>query len=180
MKYDEFSSSDARRGHLRLPKFPNFSKGESFPLWPPLSLRRRRWSSLLGDPRPSTRHFFHNLQRCPSGTVVLQVFRKIALVQAIQIFFTSCWKLLTLAPACQIHIFLPTRVHTPCLAHGGTYLNQYLKHERGIVERNLTYPFSFIFRRETRFSYLESAYGCLNTSKLRSNLLHFQTLIKNS
>ena len=39
-----------------------FQRGKAspfdFPLWPPLSLRRRRWLSLMGDPRPSTRHFF--------------------------------------------------------------------------------------------------------------------------
>ena len=60
-KYDENSSSDARRGHLRTSKFPNFSKGESFPLWPPLSLRRRRWLSFVWDSRPPTSHFFHCL-----------------------------------------------------------------------------------------------------------------------
>ena len=58
IRYDKNSSSDARRGHLRISKFPNFSKGESFPLWPPLSLRRRRWFSLVGDPRPPTCHLF--------------------------------------------------------------------------------------------------------------------------
>ena len=124
IKHEENSSSDARRGHLRSSKIPNFSKGESFPLWPPLSLRRRRWLSLVGDPRPPTCHFFHY--------------------------------------------------------HGGTYLKQYLKHEESIVEKNLTHLLSFIFWRRTRFWYLESAYGCLDTSKLQSNILHFQTPRKNS
>ena len=124
IRYDKISSSDARRGHLSSSKIPNFSKGESFPLWPPLSLRRRRWLSLVGDPRPPTCHFFHY--------------------------------------------------------HGGTYLKQYLKHEESIVEKNLTHLLSFIFWRRTRFWYLESAYGCLDTSKLQSNILHFQTPRKNS
>ena len=124
IRYDKISSSDARRGHLSSSKIPNFSKGESFPLWPPLSLRRRRWLSLVGDPRPPTCHFFHY--------------------------------------------------------HGGTYLKQYLKHEESIVEKNLTRLLSFIFWRRTRFWYLESAYECLDTSKLQSNILHFQTPRKNS
>ena len=61
IEYEENSSSDARRGHLRTSKFPNFSKGEGFPLWPLQSLRRRRWFSFVGDSRPPTRPFFHYL-----------------------------------------------------------------------------------------------------------------------
>ena len=77
IKYDENPSSDARRGHLRTSKFPNFSKGESFPLWPPLSLRRRRWLAFVGDSRPPTRPFFYyspGVGLWPSGNVVLWIY----------------------------------------------------------------------------------------------------------
>ena len=71
IKYDENPSSDARRGHLRTSKFPNFSKGESFPLWPPLSLRRRRWVSLCGIRARQLAIFFTVCQLLDCGIVSL-------------------------------------------------------------------------------------------------------------
>ena len=71
IKYDENSSSDARRGHLRTSKFPNFSKGERFPLWPLLSLRRRRWVSLCGIRARQLAIFFTVCQLWDCGIVSL-------------------------------------------------------------------------------------------------------------
>ena len=71
IKYDENSSSDARRGHLRTSKLPNFSKGERFPLWPPLSLRRRRWVSLCGIRARQLAIFFTVFQLLDCGIVSL-------------------------------------------------------------------------------------------------------------
>ena len=71
IKYDENSSSDARRGHLRTSKLPNFSKGERFPLWPPLSLRRRRWVSLCGIRARQLAIFFTVCQLLDCGIVSL-------------------------------------------------------------------------------------------------------------
>ena len=162
IEYEENSSSDARRGHLRTSKFPNFSKGESFPLWPLQSLRRRRWFSFVGDSRPPTRPFFHYLpglcwivaeREC--GVVNLKVFLfiiwKITLIQAIQMLFISYWKL-SRTPASVSNIYISTRTAAhPMVPHCGTHLKQYLKHEGGIVEKTFTHQFSLFFDEESDF-----------------------------
>ena len=147
IKYDENSSSDARRGHLRTSKLPNFSKGERFPLWPPLSLRRRRWVSLCGIRARQLAIFFTVCQLLDCGIVSLNY----------DVFILG----LPLHNIPKYIYFDPDGCVTPSVAHGGTYLKQYLKHEGGIVEKSFAYPFSFIFWRGTRFLYLESAYGCV-------------------
>ena len=66
-----------------------------------------------------------------------------------------------------------------CAPHGGSWrhLPKTIPktYEGGIVEKRFKDLFSFIFWRGTRFLYLESAYGCVNASKLRANFLKFQT-----
>ena len=52
---------------------------------------------------------------------------------------------------------------------------RHLKYEERIVEERFKDLFSFIFWRGTRFSYLESAYGCVSAQKLTSNFSYFQT-----
>ena len=44
---------------------------------------------------------------------------------------------------------------------------RHLKYEGSIVEKRFRDLFSFIIWRRTRFSYLESAYACVNAPKLR-------------
>ena len=52
---------------------------------------------------------------------------------------------------------------------------RHLKYEGRIVEKRFKDPFSFIFWRGTRFSYLERTYGRVSARKWRSNISYFQS-----